>query len=79
MLKQGVVQSRADLARHLGVSRAKITQILSLLKLDEEVQAFLLDLDETDERLRKLSERKLRGLLDSSKDEQWQIIKRMVG
>ena len=37
MLEQGLVQSQADLARRLGVSRAKITQTLNLLKLDTEI------------------------------------------
>lgn len=78
MLEQGIVGSRADLARHLGVSRAKITQILSLLKLDNELQTFLLGFDETDERLQQLSERKLRRLIDWGEEEQWLAIKKMI-
>ena len=54
--------SQADLARILGVSRAKVTQMMNLLKLDEEIQAFMLGLKETDERLLALTERRLRPL-----------------
>ena len=62
MLDEGQAQSQADLARLLGVSRAKITQVMNLLKLDEEIQDFILRLEETDERLRVLTERRLRPL-----------------
>lgn len=62
LLDEGQATSQADLARSLGVSRAKVTQMLNLLKLDEEIQEFVLNLDDTDERLRVLTERKLRVL-----------------
>ena len=32
LLKSGVVSTRAELARHLGVSRARVTQVLNRLK-----------------------------------------------
>ena len=32
LLDSGVVESRAELARHLGVSRARVTQVLRRLK-----------------------------------------------
>ena len=54
--------SRKLLARLLGVSRAKITQMLNLLKLDDEIQGFILGLDETDKRLKVMTERRLRPL-----------------
>ena len=41
MLDAGVVNSRADLARRLGVSRARVTQLLSLLKLPAPIVQFL--------------------------------------
>ena len=56
----GSVQSKAELAQKLGVSRAKVTQMLNLLKLDEEVKLFMLALDDADERLKVLTERRLR-------------------
>ena len=62
ILESGLVESQADLAVLLGVSRAKVTQMLNLLKLDEKVQEFMLGLEETDERLKVLTERRLRSL-----------------
>ncbi len=32
LLRSGVVSNRAELARHLGVSRARVTQVLNRLK-----------------------------------------------
>ncbi len=37
MLDRGEVSSRAQLARRLGVSRARVTQVLGLLTLSPEV------------------------------------------
>jgi len=37
MLQSGKVASRADLTRQLGLSRARVTQVLSLLTLAPEV------------------------------------------
>jgi len=62
MLESGFINSQTELAHLLGVSRAKVTQMLNLLKLDEEIQDFILGLEETDERLKVLTERKLRPL-----------------
>jgi len=76
MLEQGLVQSQADLARHLGISRAKVTQMLNLLKLDEKIQEFILGLEETDERLKVLTERRLRELV---KVEDEKVQKEMFG
>jgi len=36
-LSEGKYSSRADLSRKMGVSRARVTQILNLLKLPEEI------------------------------------------
>lgn len=79
MLEQGLAQSQADLASLLGVSRAKVTQMLNLLKLDEEIQEFILGLDETDERLKMLTERRLRELVkvedgEVQREQFWEII-----
>lgn len=59
-LDRGEVKSQAELARKLGVSRAKVTQMLNLLNLDEGVQEFMLGLDDTDAQLKVLTERRLR-------------------
>ena len=84
MLKHGLVQSQADLARHLGVSRAKITQIMNLLKLAPDIQEFAIHLEETDERLQILTERKLRPLVQLENSNQqcerfWKLIDNEVG
>lgn len=80
MLDLGQAESQADLARILGVTRAKVTQMLNLLKLDDEIQAFMRDLDETDERLKVLTERRLRRLMKTEqgkcqREEFWKISK----
>ena len=77
MLDNGQAESQADLARHLGLSRAKITQTMSLLKLDGNIQQFILELEDTDKRLQRLTERLLRGLVNLSRDKQWQAIERL--
>ncbi|MBH81147.1 MAG: hypothetical protein CMQ49_11635 [Gammaproteobacteria bacterium] len=63
ILESGMIASRADLARHLGVSRAKVTQILNLMKLAPEIRDFIANLEESDERLQILTERQLRPLV----------------
>jgi transcriptional regulator with XRE-family HTH domain len=56
------VTTRADLAREMGVSRARITQIMNLLRLDSEVKKRLLKLE--DQRaIRFFGERRLRPLI----------------
>ena len=36
MIDNGQVNNQSDIARKLGISRARVTQILNLLKLDKE-------------------------------------------
>ncbi len=57
LVEEGSVKSYADAARQLGVSRARMTQILNLLNLPPKVQEGLLlgDLH--------LSERRMRALV----------------
>ena len=72
MLDSGFITSQADLAYYLGVSRAKVTQMLNLLKLDTGIRDFMLELEDTDERLRVLTERRLRPLTQSGdRNFQW--------
>jgi hypothetical protein len=56
------VKTQADLARELGVSRVRITQVMNLLKLAPEVQEQLLRLEDT-KAVRFFSERRLRPLI----------------
>ncbi len=59
LVEQGTVRSYADAARQLGVSRARMSQILNLLNLPPRVQEGLL-LGKID-----LSERRIRRLVAS--------------
>jgi len=56
------IKSRADLARELGITRARVTQVLGLLDLAPEIQEALLALGDQDA-VRFLSEHRLRPLL----------------
>jgi len=60
MLNDGVVNSMSEIARMEGLTRARVTQIMNLLKLPGEMQKFLLKLDDP-RAIRKFSERKLRN------------------
>jgi len=60
MLDEGSVNSMSEIARIEGLARARVTQIMNLLKLPTEMQVFLLGLDDA-KLVRKYSERKLRG------------------
>ncbi len=56
LVEQGVVASYAEAARQLGVSRARMSQILNLLNLPPRVQEGLLlgDLHLSERRIRRL-------------------------
>lgn len=56
--ENGAYATRADLARHLGISRARLTQTLNLLKLAPEIPDTLLNLP--DNQVHLFSERRLR-------------------
>ena len=53
--------------------------MLNLLKLDEEIQSFILRLEEADVELRMLTERKLRRLVMGSKEDQRRKFRELVG
>jgi hypothetical protein len=59
MLDNGEVGSLNEIAVKEGLIRARVTQIMNLLKLPEEMREFLLRLDDPKE-IRKYSERRLR-------------------
>jgi len=61
MLDSGEMKSMAEIARENGLTRARVTQIMNLLKLPTKVQDFLVKLDNPKE-IRKYSERKLREM-----------------
>jgi hypothetical protein len=80
LLKSGHIETQAELASFLGVSRAKVTQMLNLLKLDGEIIEMVSGLDEEDERLRRVTERRLRELTQiEDEEEQMERFREMVG
>jgi hypothetical protein len=60
MLDEGSVKSLSEVAQKEGMTRARVTQIMNLLKLPIEWQGFLAGLDDSKE-IRKYSERRLRN------------------
>ena len=64
-IDRGDYRDRADLARQLGFTRARVTQILDLLLLAPDIQAHVLELEAVDG-VEPLSERVLRPLVRTS-------------
>lgn len=62
MLAEPFIDSQADIARELGVTRARVSQIMGLLKLAPQIQKELLALQDQ-AAIRFFSERRLRPLL----------------
>jgi hypothetical protein len=60
MLDDGEVGSFSEIAEKEGLTRARVTQIMNLLKLSPEWKTFLLGLNDQKE-IRKYSERRLRN------------------
>ena len=66
-IDRGEYADRADLARQLGFTRARVTQILDLLLLAPDLQERVLELEAVDG-VEPLSERALRGVV---RQERW--------
>ncbi|KQC08644.1 MAG: hypothetical protein APR63_12430 [Desulfuromonas sp. SDB] len=65
MIDSGEVRNQAELAKKLGISRARVTQILNLLKLDPLLIKELENLgDPMDKEV--VTEKKLRGMIRHS-------------
>ncbi len=64
LVDDGQVADRAALARKLGLTRARVTQLLDLLLLAPRIQAMVLTLEAIDG-LEPMSERQLRSLVSS--------------
>ena len=60
MLDEGKVRSLSEIARIEGLTRARVTQIMNLLKLPAEVKEFLTGLQDP-AKIRRYSERRLRN------------------
>ena len=54
--------NRAEIARHCGLSRARVTQIMSLLHLPDEIQEYVMALPVEEQRL--YSGRRLRKTME---------------
>lgn len=59
MLDDGEVGSLSEIARKEGLTRARVTQVMNLLRLPAEFKEFLAGLSDPKE-IRKYSERRLR-------------------
>ena len=67
MLEEGLAESLNDIARIENLSRARVTQIMNLLKLPANFKAFLASLQDPME-IQRYSERRLRkSLADKTK------------
>ena len=51
LLEAGVVDNRAEIARRYGLSRARVTQVMSLLRLPDEIQQYIMALSPREQRL----------------------------
>ena len=61
LLEAGVVNNRAEIARRCGLSRARVTQVMSLLHLPDEIQEYVLSLPPREQQL--YSGRRLREIV----------------
>lgn len=62
MLDEGAAKSLTEIGQKEGLTRARVTQIMNLLKLPDEMREFLMGLEDTRE-IRRYSERRLRKSL----------------
>jgi hypothetical protein len=69
MLDDWVVGSLSQIAEKEGLTRARVTQIMNLLKLPIEMREFLVGLEDPRE-IRKYSERRLRSSPEKRNDDQ---------
>jgi len=63
MLDSGEVKNQAELARIKGISRARVTQVLNLLKLDKSIMDNLEKIGNQIDR-KVISERELRKIIN---------------
>ena len=76
MLDSGEVANQADLAQHLGISRARVTQMLRLLRSDPEVLESLVALgDPLPSPV--ITERQLRSLVDLPANKQKRMLRHL--
>ncbi len=61
LIEEGIVANRADIARMMGLSRARVTQIMDLLYLAPDIQEYILSLS-TDGSQEAIPERAVRSV-----------------
>ena len=77
LLEAGVVNNRAEIARRYGLSRARVTQVMSLLHLPDGIQQYVMALPPGEQCL--YSGRRLRSILGIEGDEaQWEAFEDLV-
>ena len=78
VLDSGQADSQEDLSRRCGIPRTTISAYLRLLRLDPQVQACLLQLDDSDPRLQRLTEPRLRPLHGQDAQVQRQCLQELL-
>ena len=77
LLEARAVNNRAEIARRYGVSRARVTQVMKLLHLPDEIQAYVISLPPREQR--RYSGRRLRNILGIEGDEtRWEAFEELV-
>ena len=77
-MDSGQADSQGDMSRRCGIPRTTITAYLRLLDLDPEVQACLLQLGDSDKRLQRLTESRLRHLHGKDAESQRQRLQGLL-
>jgi hypothetical protein len=78
LLSDPLINNQSDIARDLGVTRARVSQLMSLLKLAPEIQKTLLGFEDQ-KMVRFFSEYRLRPLLTiNNPDQQVKEFKKMM-
>jgi hypothetical protein len=70
MIRAGELRDLADAARAIGVTRARMTQIMNLLLLAPEIQEAILDLPPVKQGRDPISERMLRAIVAEA---EWEL------
>ena len=78
LIDSGQADSQGELSRLSGIPRTTITAYLRLLDLDAEVQACLFQFEDSDKRLQRLTEARLRHLHGHDAEAQWRRFQELV-
>jgi len=82
LIDEGVVQDRAEIARLMHVSRARVTQVMNLLHLASDIQEEVLTLPDVTSGRDPVTERDLRAVVRNtvwaSQRREWKHVKRSL-